>query len=109
MTMHIDHIVPLSAGGLTAEANLCLACALCNRSKHQHQEGIDPETGSEAPLFHPRRQVWKDHFAWDVDWVMIEPRSLTGRVTIARLKLNDTPYRLARPFWKQGGWHPPGA
>jgi len=31
---HVDHIMPLSKGGLHAPANLAIACATCNISKH---------------------------------------------------------------------------
>jgi 5-methylcytosine-specific restriction endonuclease McrA len=31
---HIDHIVPLSKGGVHAYFNLCAACPTCNMSKH---------------------------------------------------------------------------
>lgn len=31
---HIDHIVPVIVGGTNDPANLCVACAPCNHSKH---------------------------------------------------------------------------
>lgn len=32
-TCHVDHIKPLSKGGIHAIENLCISCAKCNRSK----------------------------------------------------------------------------
>lgn len=33
VVLHVDHVVPLSAGGATSEANLLTACAECNLGK----------------------------------------------------------------------------
>ena len=32
-TLHVDHVVPISAGGLTTDENLVTACWLCNTGK----------------------------------------------------------------------------
>lgn len=55
---HVDHIIPLSQGGASAEENLCLACAACNGHKQARSRGIDPQTGEIAALYDPRRQEW---------------------------------------------------
>ena len=57
--MHIEHIVPLAAGGQTVPENLWLACPLCNRYKGVQTHAVDPETGERVPLFHPRAQRGK--------------------------------------------------
>jgi len=31
--LHIDHIIPVSKGGLNSEKNLITSCALCNMGK----------------------------------------------------------------------------
>ena len=61
--LEIDHILPKPEGGVTTEDNLCVACRKCNELKGVQTEAIDPETGKMAPLFHPRTQLWKDHFS----------------------------------------------
>jgi 5-methylcytosine-specific restriction endonuclease McrA len=33
-TRHIDHIIPLTKGGANGSANICCACARCNRRKY---------------------------------------------------------------------------
>ena len=68
INMHIDHIVPLSAGGKSELDNLCLSCISCNGAKHRFQTGIDPASQLEAPLFNPRAQSWTEHFAWNGGW-----------------------------------------
>ncbi|NOT56103.1 MAG: HNH endonuclease [Deltaproteobacteria bacterium] len=62
--MIVDHIVPLAAGGSSTSENLCLACYRCNEFKGPRTEARDPYDGRQIPLFHPRQQQWRDHFAW---------------------------------------------
>src|SRR5262245_58506100 len=59
--MHVEHIDP---NGGDAPENLCLACPSCNLSKAMATTARDPSTGAIIPLFHPRRQRWRDHFVW---------------------------------------------
>jgi len=42
-------------------------------------------------LFHPRRDTWEEHFAWDGSRLL--GRTSVGQVTIAVLAIN-APYRL---------------
>ena len=68
--------------------------------------GIDPQTGTEAPIFDPRRQHWSDHFRWAEDQQTLIGLTRTGRATIAALDLNSD-FRLeARRLWFQTGWLP---
>lgn len=45
MPMTIDHIQPVSKGGLNTLENLCLACRTCNEYKSDTTEAINPLTG----------------------------------------------------------------
>ena len=83
----IDHIYAEKHGGLTLEENLCLACVDCNRHKGSDLCSLDPDTGTIMPLFHPRRDQWRDHFRL-VDSGVIEPLTGTGRVTERILRFN---------------------
>jgi hypothetical protein len=86
----IDHIVPRSRGGITESGNLALACPRCNGHKWAFETGTDPETGDVVPLFHPRQQLWTDHFCWsETSEPKIQGITPCGRATIERLKLND--------------------
>src|SRR4051812_24673106 len=67
----IEHITPRSLGGETAPENLAVACQGCNNHKYNKTHGTDPITEASAPLFHPRKQRWRDHFAWGEDCTLI--------------------------------------
>ena len=62
--MEVDHRVPEAEGGITEEANLWLACSLCNDHKNDRIAALDPDTESVVRLFDPRHQVWGEHFRW---------------------------------------------
>jgi hypothetical protein len=49
----VDHIIAIKHGGLTEEANLALACAVCNKHKGTDIASIDPASGALAALFIP--------------------------------------------------------
>jgi 5-methylcytosine-specific restriction endonuclease McrA len=52
--LHIDHIVPEKAGGISSGENLCLACQSCNRSKWQKTHSTDPVSNQIVRLFNPK-------------------------------------------------------
>ena len=83
----IDHVIAKQHGGSTEIDNLALACIRCNRFKGPNIAGVDPDSGEVVRLFHPRRDPWTDHFAWED--VAIRPVTPIGWVTIALLRLND--------------------
>jgi 5-methylcytosine-specific restriction endonuclease McrA len=60
-----DHIVAEKHGGETTLENLALACFDCNRFKGSDIASIDPKSKRLTPLFHPRLQVWDEHFKID--------------------------------------------
>ena len=103
----IDHIIPLSQGGTNTLANLCLACFHCNRRKSNAVSGIDPETGKEVPLFHPRSDRWNDHFMWSSDTLHIVGLTPTGRATVALLECNRERIVRIRTADILVGRHPP--
>ncbi|MBM4046516.1 MAG: HNH endonuclease, partial [Planctomycetes bacterium] len=63
-TFHIDHVIPAATGGPTAADNLALACVSCSLRKEARLSAVDPQTGSEATLYNPRRDSWHEHFRW---------------------------------------------
>ena len=83
-----EHIFPEILGGSSAEDNLACACQGCNNFKHIKTTALDPITLQEVPLFHPRRDVWHEHFAWSRDLTELVGLTPTGRATIAELRLN---------------------
>ena len=65
-----------------------MACQGCNGHKYTKMSGRDPVTGTTVPLFHPRRQRWRDHFVWNDDFQFIIGRTPIGRATVEALHLN---------------------
>ena len=86
-TFHIDHILPLTADGPTASENLAVACVTCSLRKAARTKVRDAVTGQLVPLFHPRRDLWSDHFRWTRGG-KITGRTPTGRATAAALAMN---------------------
>lgn len=62
LAMHLDHVIPEAAGGVTAEGNLCLACFSCNVAKGARQFTTDLRTGALVLFYDPVRERWNDHF-----------------------------------------------
>src|SRR5262249_47721993 len=46
-------------------------------------------TGQTMPLFHPRTQIWAEHFSWSQDGLRIVGLTPIGRATVAALHLDD--------------------
>jgi hypothetical protein len=88
---HIEHVIARKHGGHDGFDNLALACAECNLHKGTNLSGIDPESRQLVPLYHPRRDRWAEHFAWDS--LSIVGLTAIGRTTIRVLELNS-PARL---------------
>jgi hypothetical protein len=62
--------------------------------------GLDVLTGKRVKLFHPNRQDWSEHFAWDEEKTSIIGKTPCGRATIFALKMNDELQTTARQVWK---------
>ena len=86
LTHQVDHIIARKHQGETVAANLALACFFCNSYKGPNIAGVDPESGRIVRLYHPRKDRWARHFAWDGPWLRGQGR--IGRTTIAVLEMN---------------------
>lgn len=91
IAFHVEHIIALKHGGTEDLDNLALACDRCNFHKGPNLAGIDSETGKLTPLFHPRKNVWQEHFS--VSEFEIVGTTPVGRVTAQVLNFN-APRRL---------------
>lgn len=103
----MEHIRPVSRGGKTSKENLALSCQTCNNSKYVKTEAVDSVTNTVAPLFHPRRMVWSEHFTWNEDATRMLGLTPTGRATITLLKTNRESLRNIRQMLAMLGKHPP--
>lgn len=102
---HVDHIIAVKHGGKTEILNLACACAECNRYKGTDLVTIDRLTGAMVPLFNPRVQRWRDHF--ELRGAQIVGLTITGRVTVELLRLNDDSRLLERETLMALGSYPP--
>ncbi len=105
--MDFEHIIPECKGGPTQEENLWLACSLCNSYKGSRTEYEDQVSGQIVRLFHPRQQVWSEHFEWIDGGTRILGLTAVGRATVEALRLNRRPLAFSRRRWVSAGWHPP--
>ena len=108
VTLELEHIQPRALGGSTSLTNLWLSCPTCNRYKRDLVSATDPETGKTVPLFNPRVDVWKHHFAWSSDGLRIVGRTAIGRATVATLQMNHELWFPCRRLWVLRGIWPPG-
>ena len=92
--LQVEHIIPKKHGGGDDLENLALACIDCNLHKGPNIAGLDPETGALTALFHPRQQLWSEHFEWQ--GVFIVGQTAIGRTTVQVLNLNSDDQRQLR-------------
>lgn len=83
---HLEHIIATHHRRDDSDDNLCLACASCNLHKGPNIAGLDPETGELVALFHPRNQLWDDHFQWG--GASLTGKTACGRTTVHVLRIN---------------------
>ncbi|MBA4107758.1 MAG: HNH endonuclease [Pirellula sp.] len=85
---HLEHIVSRQHGGDSEPENLCWACSRCNLNKGPNLGSIDPTSGDSVLLFHPRRQIWADHFQYG-DGRIVGTTPI-GRATARLLGMNTS-------------------
>jgi hypothetical protein len=110
---HVEHIVAKQHGGLTLLENLAFACWTCNLKKGPNLTGIDPMSGEITPLYHPRMELWAEHFTAEhsrlttsaLETGGIQIRGLTpgGRTTVQLLAMNgEVRNKLRYELWREG-------
>jgi hypothetical protein len=86
LPFQIDHIIAEQHEGESVLENLALACPHCNRYKGPNIAGRDPDSGELVRLFHPRSDVWDDHFQFN--GARIIGKTAVGRATVQVLAMN---------------------
>jgi hypothetical protein len=99
----VEHVIPVKHRGASETANLALACFYCNRYKGPNVAGVVEPGSVVTRLFHPRVDVWNDHFAWQ--GARIIPRTAVGEATVNVLRMNQ-PNALAirQVLMSEGLW-----
>lgn len=103
----VEHIIPKSKKGSDELENLALSCQGCNGFKYNKILAIDPLSGRNVRIYNPRRDVWKNHFAWHKSFSEIVGLTAKGRATINLLKLNREEVVNLRKVLYLYGKHPP--
>lgn len=83
---HVDHVIPLKHNGSTVLVNLAYACFACNIAKGSDIAAFDPLNDEIVRLFHPRQDVWSEHF-WLGDGHLVGKTAI-GRCTAELLQFN---------------------
>ena len=102
----VEHIHPRSQGGDDAPGNLALACESCNLYKADSVSARDGLTDADVRLFHPRQDLWEEHFLFDQKSMQVQGRTPSGRATVARLRMNSAFQIRARRQWALLGLYP---
>ena len=103
ISFHIKHVIAkqhLENDGVDL-SGLAYACDRCNAFKGPNLSSIDPNTGEKVDLYHPRTNVWSDHFA--VSAGMIVGLTPIGRATARLLRMNDPRRVELRLKWLEEG------
>jgi len=104
-TFHIDHVIPVIVGGETTAANLALACVSCSLRKGARQTAPDPLSEEDVRLYHPRLDLWQEHFHWQ--GVTLIGKTPTGRANLLALDMNRSLIRSIRREEMLLARHPP--
>jgi hypothetical protein len=104
---HYEHITPISLNGETILGNLARSCGLCNSNKRDKILHIDPLTQQIVRLYHPRQDIWHEHFEWSDDDLHLVGLTTVARATIDLLKLNRINAVNLRKLLKMADLHPP--
>lgn len=88
LSFEVEHIISLKHGGGSELDNLALSCQHCNQHKGTDLTTFLQSYDDIVPLFHPRQQVWSEHF--ELKQGIILPKSRTGEATVKLLSINLT-------------------
>jgi hypothetical protein len=101
----VDHIIGRQHQGSDDADNLCLCCIRCNQKKGPNIASLDPGTNVVVPLFHPRRHMWREHFALDQQG-RLHGLTPEGRATVQLMDMNDPERVLLRVRLMRRGFRP---
>ena len=86
LTFHIEHIQAQQHIADDSLDNLALACPDCNRHKGPNLTTLDPQSRTIVTLFHPRQDLWEDHFEYR--GALLVGLTPVGKATVRLLQMN---------------------
>lgn len=90
-TYHVDHVISEKHLGTTEADNLALACPTCNLLKGSDIATYIPALDETVRLYHPRRDVWAEHFKLTPSGLLIAyTHEAMGTVQLLELNHPDT-------------------
>jgi hypothetical protein len=104
LDFQVDHIISRKHGGATTSQNLAYACPFCNRQKGSDLGTVMAPSGRLIRFFHPRSDIWADHFK--ISGPMIEPLTEIAGGTIRILGFNHPDRLLERQLLISIGRYP---
>lgn len=87
--LHLGHIIPPQYGGKHTAENRVLCCPNCNLRKSNKINSVDPVTGKTVRFFHPRKDIWDEHFVLHRQTGLIKGLTEIGRATVHELGMNS--------------------
>src|SRR4051812_39900236 len=85
--LHVEHIIPRNTAVGTMRTISPWPASTAIFHKGSNLTGIDPDSGQIVVIFHPRRDVWDDHFEWR--GIHLYGKTAPGRATIRVLIMNS--------------------
>lgn len=101
---HVEHVIAKQHTNDDSLGNMALACDRCNAFKGLNLSSVDSVTNVIVQLFHPRLDVWDEHF--EIDDGLVVGLTAKGRAT-TRLLCMNAPRRIQlREAWgiEEQGW-----
>src|SRR5258708_650894 len=87
LRFHVEHVIPRQHGGSDDLENQALAWPDCNLIKGPNLTAIDPNTRRVVRLFHPRHDLWAEHFSYNR--ARLVGKTEIGRATVSLLRMNE--------------------
>jgi hypothetical protein len=87
LKFHVEHVQAQQHVSDDSTNNLALACPACNRHKGPNLSTVHPQSRSLVRLFHPRADVWEDHF--EFRGALIVGLTDIGEATVRLLQMNN--------------------
>lgn len=101
-SFHIEHIISRQHGGTNHLSNLAYACSWCNWKKGPNIATVLHEKGDLLPIFHPREDIWNDHFK--VEEGVIIGKTDIAKGTIRLLDMNTVELIMERKVLTESGF-----